>query len=225
MIRNKIKVETMTYFNLSKIKVIFMDIGGVLLTNGWGHESRQKGAKIFGFDYEEMNTLHNFIYNVFEIGSISLDEYLDTVIFHCPRDFTKDEFKDFMYAQSVELPNMLPWLKSWKKRTELSVFALSNENRELNEYRINTFELHEVFDGFFSSCYLGFRKPDPRIYQKAMEIVQVSPQECVYFDDRPILVNAAKKLKMNSVHHQEFEITKGILENLLQKQHCHEERK
>lgn len=207
----------MTDFDLSKIKVVFMDIGGVLLTNGWGHKSRQKAASAFGFNYDEMNKLHYLIYNIFEIGSISLDAYLDTVLFNTPRDFSKAAFKEFMYAQSVELPDMLPWVKSWKKRTELPVFALSNENRELNEYRIKTFQLHDVFDGFFSSCYLGFRKPDPHIYQKAMEIVQVSPQECVYFDDRILLVNAAKKLGMNAVHHQEFEETKGILEKLLQK--------
>ena len=202
-----------------------MDIGGVLLTNGWGHESRQKAARVFDFDYEEMNTLHNFIYNIFEIGSISLDEYLDTVVFHCPRNFTKTKFKEFMHAQSVELPDMLSWIKSWKKRTELSVYALSNENRELNDYRIKTFQLHEVFDGFFSSCYLGFRKPDPRIYEKALEIVQVSAEQSIYFDDRPMLVNAATKLKINAVQHRKFEETKSILENLPQKQHHYEKRK
>ncbi|MEO6347412.1 MAG: HAD-IA family hydrolase [Aquaticitalea sp.] len=207
----------MTDFDVSKIKVVFMDIGGVLLTNGWGHESRQKAAKKFGFDYEEMNILHNFIYNVFEIGSISLDEYLDTVLFHTARDFTKTEFKEFMYAESVELPKMLFWLKMWKKQTELPVFALSNESRELNDYRITTFELQDLFDGFFSSCYVGIRKPDPRIFQKAIEIVQVNPKECIYFDDRPMLVNASKKLGMNGILHQTFETTKNILENLIGK--------
>lgn len=198
----------------SKIKAVFFDIGGVLLTNGWGHESRQKAAAVFGFDYEEMNTLHNFIYNVFEIGSISLDAYLETVLFHCPRDFTKDQFKEFMYAESVELPHLLPWLKSWKKQTQLPVFALSNESRELNDYRIDKFELHKLFDGFFSSCYLGFRKPDPRIFKTALQIAQVQPSECIYFDDRRLLVNFAKNLGMNSIEHKEFEDTKHILENL-----------
>lgn len=212
----------MSDFDLSKIKVVFMDIGGVLLTNGWGHESRQKAARVFDFDYEEMNTLHNFIYNIFEIGSISLDEYLDTVVFHCPRNFTKTEFKEFMYAQSVELPDMLSWIKSWKKRTELPVYALSNENRELNDYRIKTFQLQKIFDGFFSSCYLGFRKPDPRIYKKALEIVQVCPEQSIYFDDRAMLVNAATKLRINAIQHRKFEETKSILENLPQKQHHYE---
>ena len=202
---------------ISKIKVVFMDIGGVMLTNGWDHESRAKAAEVFGFDYTEMNILHNFIYNVFEIGSISLDEYLDTVVFDKPRDFTKYQFKDFMYSQSVELPQMLSWLKSWKRKIDLPVFAISNENEELNNYRIQTFNLHELFDGFFSSCYVGYRKPDPRIFKTALEITQVKPDECIYFDDRPMLVNAAKKLGMNSMLHQNFETTKNILEHFIRK--------
>lgn len=204
-------------FDVEKIKVVFMDIGGVLLTNGWDHESREKASKVFGFNYNEMNILHNFIYNVFEIGSISLDEYLDTTVFYTPRDFSKEDFKQFMFAESVELPDMLEWSKSWKKRTDLSVFALSNENLELNDYRIKIFNLHDLFDGFFSSCYLGMRKPDPRIYNAAMEIAQVRPDECVYFDDRPMLVHAAKKLGMNSILHQDFETSKNILENFTRK--------
>ena len=203
--------------DFSKIKVVFFDIGGVLLTNGWGHKSRQKAAEHFGFDYAEMNVLHNFIYNVFEIGSISLDEYLDTAVFHRTRDFTKAEFKDFMYAESVELPKMLRWVKKWKKQTDLPVFALSNENRDLNDYRINRFNLHEVFDGFFSSCYLGFRKPDPRIFRTALQIARVEPSECLYFDDRELLANTAKKLGMNAIHHQKFETSQKILENLIRK--------
>lgn len=204
-------------YDPSKIKVIFLDIGGILLTNGWGHESRQKAAMTFGFDYKEMEILHNFIYNVFEIGSISLDEYLDTVLFHCPRDFTKAEFKEFMYAQSVELPGMLTWLKSWKRKTDLPVFAISNESREINDYRIQTFNLHEIFNGFFSSCYVGVRKPDPRIFKRALEITQVKPEECIYFDDRTMLVKVAEKLGINSIEHKTFDGTKCILEKFIRK--------
>ena len=208
----------MNDWDVSKIKVVFFDIGGVLLSNGWAHESRQKAAEVFGFDYEEMNTLHNFIYNVFEIGSITLDEYLDTVVFYCPRNFTRAEFKDFMYAQSTELPKLLAWLKTWKTHTPLPVFALSNESRELNDYRIATFGLHDLFDGFFSSCYLGIRKPDPRIFHKAMEIVQAAPGECIYFEDRPMLVNAANRFGMNAILHQDYETTTTIIETITPKQ-------
>jgi putative hydrolase of the HAD superfamily len=99
----------------SDVKVIFLDIGGVLLSNGWGHESRQKAAQTFGLNYTEMDVLHHFIFNVYEIDSIRLDEYLDRVVFNHPRDFTKEDFKTFMFAQSTELPDMLQCLKNGKR--------------------------------------------------------------------------------------------------------------
>lgn len=197
----------------SQVRVIFFDIGGVLLTNAWGHQSRQKAAEVFGLDYNELNVLHDFIFNVFEIGSITLDDYLDTVVFNHPRKFTKVDFKTFMYAQSTELPNMLAWLKTWKDHCGYRIISINNEGRELNDYRIDKFCLHECFDAFISSCHAGMRKPDPGIFRLAMDIAYAKPQECAYFDDRLMLVQAAQKLGIRSFHHQDFETTKTILEN------------
>jgi putative hydrolase of the HAD superfamily len=201
-------------------KIIFFDIGGVLLSNGWGHESRQAAAKKFGFDYEEMNRLHEFIFNVYEIGSISLDEYLDTTVFYRSRNFNKKEFKDFMFQQSVELPQMLKWVIQWKEMNSkhFRIISINNEGKELNDYRIQKFCLHKCFDAFVSSCEVGLRKPDPGIFKLAMGIAQAGPEQCVYFDDRPMLVEAAKKCGIESYRHEGFEKTKSILENLLDKQ-------
>jgi len=198
----------------SSIKTIFFDIGGVLLSNGWGHESRQAASRKFNVDYEELDVLHHFIFNIYEMGKISLDEYLETVIFNHPRDFSLDEFKSFMFSQSVELPHMLQWLKAWRKDCSFPVYSLNNEGRELNKLRIHKFELHQCFDGFISSCEVGMRKPNPEIYKLALGIAQVRPEECAYFDDRIMLVNAAKKHGINSFHHQSFESTKSILEDI-----------
>ena len=149
----------------SEVKVIFLDIGGVLLSNGWGHESRQKAAETFGFDYAEMDVLHHFIFNVYEIGRISLDDYLDTVVFNNPRDFTKEDLRAFIFAQSTELPGMLQWFKEWKQACGFRVISLNNEGKELNDFRIKTFGLNECFDAFVSSCETGMRKPDPGIFK------------------------------------------------------------
>lgn len=199
----------------SNLKVLFLDVGGVLLTNGWGHESRQKAAQEFNLDYAEMNILHEFIFNVYEIGKLSLDQYLDTIVFNHPRDFTKDDFKSFMYAQSVELPGMLQWLIKWKKSgCGFRIISINNEPKELNDYRVKKFKLHECFDAFVSSCEVGMRKPDPGIFKLAMGISLASPQNCHYFDDRKMLADAAGLLGINAHHHQDFESTKAIIENL-----------
>ena len=199
----------------NQYKVLFSDIGGVLLSNGWGHESRMAASEKFGINYEEMDVLHDFIFNVYEMGKISLDDYLDTVVFNHERKFSRKEFKDFMFASSTRLPHTLPWLIDWKKdHKNIKVISINNEARELNEYRIKTFHLHDFFDAFVSSCEVGMRKPDPGIFHLALGIAQAKPEECLYFDDRTMLVEAARKVGIHAHHHQGFESTKKILELL-----------
>ena len=197
-------------------RILFSDIGGVLLSNGWGHESREAAAKKFGIDYGEMDVLHDFIFNVYEMGKISLDVYLDTVVFNHPRNFSREEFKNFMFAQSLELPQTLSWLVDWKnKNPRLKIISINNEAKELNEYRIKKYNLHNFFDAFVSSCEVGMRKPDPGIFRLALGIAQAQPNECLYFDDRIMLVEAAKKVGIHAHHHKNFASTRKIIENAI----------
>jgi putative hydrolase of the HAD superfamily len=199
----------------NQYKILFSDIGGVLLSNGWGHESRMAAAEKFGIDYDKMDWLHDFIFNVYEIGKVSLDDYLDTVVFNEKRNFSREEFKEFIFSCSKELPDMLPWFIDWKKRHEnIKIISINNEARELNQFRINKFNLHDFFDAFVSSCEVGMRKPDPGIFNLALGIAQARPEECLYFDDRIMLVEAAKKVGIHAYHHQGFESTKKIMESL-----------
>ena len=203
----------------SSIKVIFFDIGGVLLTNGWGHDSRALAASEFNFDFNEFETLHNFIFNVYEIGNISLDEYLDITVFNRPRAFTREDFKSFIYSRSRELPGTLAWLIRWKQQhPNIKLASINNEGKELNDYRISKFNLHQCFDAFISSCQVGMRKPDPGIFKLAMGIMQVQPEQCLYFDDRLILVEAAQRLGIQGYHHQQFESTKKTIEDIVPSQ-------
>ncbi len=197
-------------------KILFSDIGGVLLTNGWGHESREAASKKFGIAYSELDVLHDFIFNVWEMGKISMDVYLDTVVFNHSRNFSREAFKDFMFEQSQELPGMLSWFVNWKKENhDIKIISINNEPRELNEYRIRKYRLHDFFDAFVSSCVVGMRKPDPGIFRLALGIAQAEPHECLYFDDRPMLVNAAKKEGIHAYHHESFESTKKIITSLI----------
>lgn len=197
-------------------KILFTDIGGVLLTNGWGHESRQAASKKFDIDYNEMDFLHDFIFNVWEMGKISLNDYLDTVVFNHPRKFSRDEFKIFMMEQTKELPDTLQWLIEWKKKNPMiTTISINNEPKELNDYRIKKFSLHNFFDAFISSCEVGMRKPDPGIFKLALGIAQAEPHECLYFDDREMLVEAAKKEGIHAYRHTSSENTKKIIKDLI----------
>jgi len=195
----------------SPISTIFVDVGGVLLTNGWDRSMRKQAAETFGLDYAEMDERHHPTFNTFEEGKLSLEEYLDRLVFYQSRPFSREEFKAFMFARSQPYPEMLALIRSLKARCGLKVAAVNNEGRELNAYRIHKFRLVEFVDFFVSSCFVHFRKPDADIYRIALDVAQVTPEEVVYIDDRALFVEVAQDLDIRGIHHRLFESTKTAL--------------
>lgn len=197
-----------------KITTLFLDIGGVLLTNGWDRKTRHMAVETFKLDEEEINERHHLTYDTYESGKLSLDEYLNRVVFYEKRKFSHAKFKAFMFQQSKELPEMIDFIKRLKKIYNLKVTAVSNEGRELTEHRIKTFKLHELFDAFVSSSFVHLRKPDVDIYKYALDISQVSPKSVAYLDDRHMFVEVANTLGINGIHHKGYGSTRRELENL-----------
>ncbi len=198
----------------TKINTLFLDIGGVLLTNGWDRNARLKAVEQFNLDEEEVNERHHLTFDTYESGKLSLNEYLNRVIFYEKRKFTREKFKNFMFSQSQILPDMLDFVKKLKMKNKLKVTAVSNEGRELTEYRIKKFRLYELFDAFVASSFIHLRKPDTDIYKYALDISQVSPATVAYLDDRHMFVEVAATLGIKGIHHRDYESSKKELKKL-----------
>jgi len=196
----------------SDITTLFLDIGGVLLTNGWDHNIRAHAAEKFGLDYEEMNERHHLTFDTYEAGKLSLDEYLNRIVFYQKRQFSHDEFKAFMYDQSQPFPEMIELMRELKTQYGLQVAAVSNEGRELTVYRVEQFKLGAFIDFFVSSCFVHYRKPDEDIYRIALDIAQARPEQVVYIDDRAMFVEVAQGLGIRGINHKDYESTKKALE-------------
>jgi putative hydrolase of the HAD superfamily len=163
---------------------VFFDIGGVLGTNGWDSEQRAAAAKLYDLG-TEFEPRHREIVGDWELGRISADEYLDITVFHEPRPFTREEFLACMRDQSMPYPESIALARRLADLGNVRLFTLNNESAELNQYRIETFGLREIFDAFLSSCWLGVRKPTQRIYTAALAIAQAPPERSLFIDDRP----------------------------------------
>lgn len=198
----------------SPITTLFLDIGGVLLTNGWDRGMRILASEKFGLDYEEMNERHHLTFDTYEEGKLSLDEYLNRVVFYQERSFSRDDFKTFMFAQSQPFPDMIELMRGLKNQYGLQVAAVSNEGRELTTYRVQQFRLGTFIDFFISSCFVHYRKPDADLYHIALDIAQVSPQRVVYIDDRAMFVEVAQGLGIKGIIHIDYEATRKALEGL-----------
>lgn len=196
----------------TKITTLFLDIGGVLLTNGWGRTSRRSAAENFKLDFAELDERHHLTFDTYESGKLSLDEYLARVVFYEERPFSKDDFRNFMFDQSRPFPEMIDLMKSLKSRYGLKTMAVNNEGRELSLYRIQKFALDTFIDFFITSCYVHLRKPDADIYRMALDISHSSPAGTLYIDDRDLFAEVARGLGIESIHHKVFETTKTALE-------------
>ncbi len=151
--------------------------------------------------------------DLFERGRLTLDEYLDRTVFAIasPKTVSREEFVGFIRSCSRPLGHALDVLADFRRDHSVRCFALNNESREMNDYRIETFGLRDRFDGFLSSCYLGLRKPEPAIYRLALEIAGAHPAESLMIDDRAPNLEPASALGMQTLL---FETSQGLDEAL-----------
>jgi putative hydrolase of the HAD superfamily len=190
---------------------LFLDIGDVLLTDGWDHQARKRAATNFKLAFAETEERHHMTFETFEDGKLTLDEYLGLVVFYQKRPFTRAQFRRFMFAQSKAFPGMIELFTQLKIRHGLKIIALSNEARELNAYRIRTFKLNKLMDAFVSSCFVQIRKPDAAIFRLALDIAQVPAREIVYIDNTAMFTQIAEGMGIQSILHTDYESTRAKL--------------
>lgn len=188
---------------------LFLDIGGVLLTDGWDRHARKRAATLFKLDRAEMEDRHQLTWNTYQLGKFTLKEYLDRTVFYKARQFTGAQFRRFMFAQSKPYPAMIQLVSELKAKHGLKIVVLSNEGRELNAYRIREFKLDGFVDFFISSCFVQLMKPDRDIFRLALEISQVPAQEAIYLENTPMFTQVAEDFGIRSILHTDYESTRA----------------
>jgi len=193
------------------ITTLFLDIGGVLLSNGWDHHVRRWAARNFKLEFSEMEARHHLTADTYEEAKLTLEEYLGRVVFYERRPFTRAQFRRFMFAQSKPYPKMIALAAQLKIRHGLKIAVVSNEGRELNEYRIRRFQLDRFVDAFISSCFVHVRKPDADLFRLALDVTQAPVQEVVYIENTPMFVQVAEGLGIRSILHTTYTSTRAKL--------------
>jgi FMN phosphatase YigB (HAD superfamily) len=194
-----------------KATCLFLDIGGVLLSNGWDYAARARAAVKFELDAAAVEARHHLMAAAYEEGKVSLDDYLDRVIFAEKRPFSRDEFRRFMFEQSTADAAMIDLCCAIKARRRIKVAVVSNEGRELNAYRIEKFRLGRFVDFFVSSCFVGLRKPDASIYRLALDLAQAPASQVIYVENTPLFASVAEEIGIRSIVHRDEPTTRAAL--------------
>ena len=196
------------------ITCMFLDIGGVLLTDGWDHHARERAAANFKLNLPEMEDRHHLTFDTYEEGKLTLEEYLDRVVFYKKRPFTQAQFRQFMFAQSKPYPKMIELVRRLKVRYGLKIVVVSNEARELNSHRIRKFKLDKFVDSFISSCFVHVRKPDTDIFRLALDVAQAPARQVIYIENTSMFVQIVEGLGIRSILHTDYKSTCAQLASL-----------
>ncbi|MDP8252825.1 MAG: HAD hydrolase-like protein [Candidatus Kaelpia aquatica] len=94
-----------------------------------------------------------------------------------------------------------------------SFFIVSNINKVHFKYIWDKFPVVRLADKIITSYSVGVLKPDPVIYQKAIEEAKCNPEEIFYTDDRSDLIQAAKGMDFNVHLFQSVEDIRNIILN------------
>ena len=200
---------------MTEFRHIFFDIGGVLGSNGWDSEQRGRAVKRFGLDAEDFEWRHKEVVAQWEEGRITIDEYLDIAVFCARRSFSREEFIEFMYSQSIPDEATIGIARALSRQAGYTMMTMNNEAEELNTHRIEKFGISQIFEAFLSSCWLGVRKPIPRFYNRGLGIAYAEPESSLFIDDRPQNIISASTLGMNVVHFKSATQLRSDLERLL----------
>lgn len=187
---------------MPSISALFWDVGGVVLSNAWDRSEREQALAKFALNPLEFQDRHELVVSSFERGKITLDEYLDRTVFYQPRPFTREDFKNYMLSRSQPKPEALAFVRQLARAGKYLLATINNESTDLNDYRIRTFQLKELFDLFISSCFVGLRKPERDIYRLALAITQRAPGECCFIDDRAVNLEQAARMGMHTIRMQ-----------------------
>ncbi|MGK5594778.1 MAG: HAD hydrolase-like protein [Parachlamydiaceae bacterium] len=200
---------------MQKIKTLFLDIGGVLMTNGWDHTMREQTVREFHLEPDEFEQRHKKYNPLLETGQISVEEYFNHTVFWKPRFFTMQQIKDYMFAFSQPYADTIRYFEELREKLPIDIAFISNEGRELAIHRIHLANLNALADYFFVSAFVFIQKPDLRIYQLALDVMQRHADEIFYIDDRPKLIESAASLGIRGCVHESLETTqKNLLEIL-----------
>jgi len=198
------------------LRAVYFDLGGVIVRTEF-QAPRQHLAERLGLEYEDI------VKAVFEgessrrasIGAISEDEHWAAVVhkLHLPASETQ-AVRDEFFAGDIIDRSLLDFMRGLRKTVKVGL--ISNAWSGARPWIVSQ-KFEDAFDIMIISAEVGVMKPDPRIYQVALEQLDMAPAEAVFLDDFIENVKGAQEEGMAAIHFVEPEQAMKELNKLLNK--------
>jgi epoxide hydrolase-like predicted phosphatase len=196
------------------IKAVFFDLGGVIVRTEF-QAPRQQLADRLGIDYDDLSKL------IFDsdssirasTGEISPEEHWNSVIQRLKRPAAERQtIRDEFFAGDIVDRTLLEYIRSLRGKYKTGV--ISNAWGDLRDFIVRE-KFDDAFDKIIISAEVGAMKPEPKIFQIALEQFGVKPKEAVFVDDFQANIEGCEKVGMKGIHFTDPESALKQLKKLL----------
>lgn len=185
---------------MSRYRAVIFDFGGVITTSPMSGMRRYcEGAGIAWEDLRWLIAAGDGAWSRYETNAISTDEFVDAIEAEAAAagmTMNGRAFLDSFYNGMSVRPEMVAVVRALRGLPELRVGCITNNLR-------NEGERNPLFDDLFEivveSSKTGLRKPDPRIYRLACDLLGVQPEQAIFLDDLGVNLKAARELGMATI--------------------------
>ena len=196
------------------VRAVFFDLGGVIIRTDY-QAPREHLAERLKTTYEDLNRI------VFDsessrqasVGAISTEAHWNAVTHRLGRPLSEAKAirQEFFAGDVIDL-GLLAFIRSLRPRYKTGVIsnAWPDLRQDLIEKRVD-----DAFDALIISAEVGIMKPEPKIFQIAIEKLGVSAHEAAFVDDTPVNVDAARSLGMQGILFREPRRALSDLKELL----------
>jgi epoxide hydrolase-like predicted phosphatase len=187
-----------------KIKAIFFDIGGVLVTVD-SSESVQKLSKKLGVSMEKIKSgMTRDLLCAYEKGQMTSNQFYEQLLINYGAGQAMDieSFKAYWLDVLFPCEESVAFLK--RATQDFPVWLLSNTNDFHYDLLMQNFPFMKWVDGGTYSFKVGCMKPDPQIYEIAIKKSGLRPEEILFIDDLGENVQAAHNQGINIIQYVDY---------------------
>ena len=192
------------------IKVIFFDLGNVILPFNHYQIAENLLPFVQKKEFRDPRKIFSYIFdlktgaiNPFDDGRLSPEEFFEFLKESLQLSISFEAFVPIWNEIFIEDQKVSEIIRSLQGKRRLGL--LSNTDPLHFNYIVSTFPIVSALEKWILSYEVGFKKPDPRIFQRAMEWASVGPEKILFIDDTKGHVEAAISLGMQGVHFQSGE--------------------
>lgn len=181
------------------IKAIIFDMDGVLIeAKDWHYEALNKSLSLFGYTItrDEHLTTYDGLPTKTKLSMLSKEKGLPTKLHQFINDMKQQYTIDMIH--NLCKPNFVhEYALSNLKQRGYKLAVASNSIRKTIELMMQKSHLMKYLDNIYSNEDVQHPKPNPEIYNRAIENFKLDPNECLIVEDNENGIKAAKASNAN----------------------------